>query len=63
MADAVVGVVVEYTIKPILHQLDYLFHYKQNIKEVEKKVEALGTVKDSVQILVSQDKGKRECSF
>ncbi|CAK9323736.1 unnamed protein product [Citrullus colocynthis] len=61
--DAVIGVAVEYTIRPILHQIGYIFCYKGNIKEVENKLEALETTKDSVQILVSQDKGKGNAIF
>ncbi|XP_038887230.1 probable disease resistance protein At5g63020 [Benincasa hispida] len=61
--DAVVGVLADYTIKPILHQLDYLFHYKGNIKEVEKKLGILRTTERTVQILVNQDKGKGNAIF
>lgn len=63
MVDAVVGVLLDYTVKPILHQLDYLVRYNGNIKEVEKKLGALETTKDNVQILVSQDKGKGNAIF
>ncbi|XP_038887228.1 probable disease resistance protein At5g43740 [Benincasa hispida] len=61
--DAVVGVVVEYTIGPILHQLGYLFRYNGNIKKLQEKHRTLETTKDTVQILVSQDKGKGNAIF
>lgn len=58
---AIAAEIAEYTLKPIVRQVGYLFSYKHNLKELKDQVEYLGTAKERiVHEVVAEKRNGRE---